>query len=179
MPRLRGSSPSVGLIAENPAKGLSVRRSDRRLDPARPSRPRRAVPLDELYAFFDVMEARFADSLCLAWAPLVSGMRPGELFAADRREVTRESETVFVHETASKKGSIDVGTKTTHHVRRKEQRGRHAVSRRVAAAHGGPADAPKSPPVHIATRQGLEPRQLPIKGLAACDALGRGGLHSL
>jgi len=65
------------MITENPAKGLRVRSSDRRLDPARPGRHRRAVPLQELYAFFDVMEERFPDYLCLAWTPLVSGMRPG------------------------------------------------------------------------------------------------------
>lgn len=118
---------SIGMIAENHAKGLRVRSSDRRLDPSRPGRERRAVPLEELYAFFDVMEERFPDYLCLAWTPLVSGMRPGELFAADRREINRQGQTIFVHETASKKGSIDPGTKTTHHVQSKERRGRRTL----------------------------------------------------
>ena len=118
---------SIGLIPDNPAKGLRVRASDRRLDPARSGRNRRALPLEELYAFFDVMEARYPQYLCLAWTPLVSGMRPGELFAADRREVDRQGQTIFIHETASKKGRIDSGTKTTHHVQSKEWRGRHTL----------------------------------------------------
>jgi len=118
---------SLGMITENPAKGLRVRSSDRRLDPARPPRKRRAVPLQELYTFFDVMEERFPHYVGLAWTPLVSGMRPGELFAADRREVDRSNQTIFLHETASKKGNIDPGTKTTHHVRAKESRGRHTL----------------------------------------------------
>ena len=118
---------SIGMIMENPATGLRVRPSDRRLDPARAGRPRRAVPLKELYAFFDVIEERFPDYLCLAWTPLVSGMRPGELFAADRREIDRQGQMIFIHGTASKKGSVDPGTKTTHHVRSKERRGRHTL----------------------------------------------------
>jgi integrase len=118
---------SLGMIDDNPAKGLNVRPSDRRLDPARPGKQRRAVPLEELYAFFDVMEEGFPDYACLAWTPLVSGMRPGELFAADRREIDRQAQTIFVHETASKKGRLEAGTKTTHHVRSKERRGRHTL----------------------------------------------------
>lgn len=73
------------------------------------------------------MEERFPEYLCLTWTPLVSGMRPGELFASDRREIDRQGQTIFVHETASKKGSIDAGTKTTHHVQSKERRGRHTL----------------------------------------------------
>lgn len=115
------------MVVENPARGLRVRASDRRLDPARPGRHRRAVPLEELYAFFDVVEERFPGYLCLAWTPLVSGMRPGELFAADRRRIDRQGQTIFLHETASKKGTIEPGTKTTHHVLSKERRGRHML----------------------------------------------------
>ena len=73
------------------------------------------------------MEERFPDHLCLAWTPLVSGMRPGELFAADRREFDRHAQTIFVHETATKKGRIEGGTKTSHHVPSKERRGRHTL----------------------------------------------------
>ncbi len=118
---------SIGLIPENAAKGLRVRSSDPRLNPARSGKQRRAVPLEELYAFFDVMGTHYPQYLCLACTPLVSGMRPGELFAADRREIDRQGQTIFIHETASKKGRIDSGTKTTHHVQLKEWRGRHTL----------------------------------------------------
>ena len=68
---------SIGLIPENAAKGLRVRSSDPRLNPARSGKQRRAVPLEELYAFFDVMGTHYPQYLCLACTPLVSGMRPG------------------------------------------------------------------------------------------------------
>ena len=73
------------------------------------------------------MEGRYPQYLALAWTPLVSGIRPGELFAADRREIDRQDQTIFIHQTTSKRGKVETGTKTTHHVQAKRWRGRRTL----------------------------------------------------
>lgn len=170
---------SIGMIAENHAKGLRVRSSDRRLDPSRPGRERRAVPLEELYAFFDVMEERFPDYLCLAWTPLVSGMRPGELFAADRRDRSARPDDLRsrdrLEEGQHRSGDQDDPPCAIEGA----ARAAHAVPRCAAGAHGGAADAAQPSPVPVAAGEGLEPGQLPDARLAPGDAPGEERLHAL
>lgn len=109
------------LIDNNPARGFTVRPGDPRLKPTRPQRKRRSVPLDEIQAFMASVKPRHTSVWC---APLLTGVRPGELFAARRTDIDRERELIYVHETADRYGGIASGTKTTHHLAEKDERGR-------------------------------------------------------
>ena len=109
------------LIDANPARGFTVRPGDPRLQPARPTRKRRAVPPAEIHAFMGAVRPH---DRAVCWAPVLTGMRPGELFASRRNEIDRARELIYLHETADRFGRLSPGTKTTHHIADKGERGR-------------------------------------------------------
>ena len=67
--------------------------------------------------------------VAVCWAPLLTGALPGELLAAQRGDVDRDLELIYLHETADRFGRISSGTKTTHHLAEKGERGRWSSSR--------------------------------------------------
>jgi integrase len=60
----------------------------------------------------------------VCWAPVLTGARPGELFAMRREDIDRASEMIYLHQTADRYGRITSGLKSSHHVREKGRRGR-------------------------------------------------------
>jgi hypothetical protein len=109
------------LLDANPARGFIVKPGDPRLQPLRPARRRRAVPPAEIHKFMRVVRPR---SVAACWAPLLTGARPGELFATRRDDIDRDLELIYLHQTAHRFGRISPGTKTTHHLAEKAERGR-------------------------------------------------------
>jgi integrase len=109
------------LIEANPARGFRVRASDPRLAPSRSGRVRRAVPIDEIHTFMAAVPRRYR---AVCWAPVLTGARPGELFAMRREDMDRPLEMIYLHQTADRYGRIAGGLKSTHHVPPKEARGR-------------------------------------------------------
>jgi integrase len=77
------------LLDANPARGFIVKPGDPRLQPLRPARRRRAVPPAEIHKFMRVVRPR---SVAACWAPLLTGARPGELFATRGDDIDRDLE---------------------------------------------------------------------------------------
>lgn len=111
----------IELIDANPAARMRVRAADPRLDPQRGPVKRRAVPPAEIQAFIAEVEARHRAA---CWAPVVTGCRPGELFAFHRAEVDTKRQMIYLHETVDRYGHLMPGLKGTHHIADREQRGR-------------------------------------------------------
>jgi integrase len=109
------------LIEGNPAHGIRVRTNDPRLKPKLEPRPRRSVPPEEIAAFMAAVDPKY---LGLCWTPFLTGGRPGEVFGLSRLDLDRSRSTIFVHQTVGRYGRLEPGTKTTHHIRDREQRGR-------------------------------------------------------
>jgi integrase len=109
------------LIDVNPARGFRVKPSDPRLQPKKPARDRRAIPPAEVGAFMTALPRQWWP---VCWAPFLTGARPGELFAMRRGEIDRDRGLIYLHETVDRYGRLEAGTKTTHHIREKERRGR-------------------------------------------------------
>jgi integrase len=109
------------LLDANPAHGFRVRPGDPRLRPIRKNRPLRAVPVSELAAFHAALDESHR---ALLLTPLLTGVRPAELFAMNRNDVDREQELIYLHKTATRYGGLENGLKTTHHLTDREERGR-------------------------------------------------------
>lgn len=111
----------IELIDANPAARLRVRAGDPRLDPKRGQVRRRAVPPTEIRAFIDALDEAHR-AVCLA--PLLTGCRPGELFAMHGRTVDAGSQLIYLHQTVDRYGRLMDGLKGTHHVVDEDKRGR-------------------------------------------------------
>lgn len=109
------------LLDVNPARGFRVKLGDPRLKPKKPPVRRRSIPPDEVGAFMAALDPQF---LPVSWAALLTGCRPGELFALCREDIDRENGLIYVHQTVGRYGEIETGTKTTHHIAEKAFRGR-------------------------------------------------------
>jgi len=105
------------------AAGLKVAGTDPRLNRDPRKVERRALELDELYAFIDCVPEQHRPA---AWAPAVSGVRPGELFALNQRDVHPRG-LIYVHQTISEYGTLMDGVKGRHHVLEKHRRGRFTL----------------------------------------------------
>jgi integrase len=111
----------IELIDANPAARLRVRAGDPRLNPTRGRVRRRSVPPQEIGAF---MAALHPTHRAVCWAPLLTGCRPGELFAMHGRAVDAESQMVYLHQTVDRYGHLMNGLKGTHHLVDEDKRGR-------------------------------------------------------
>jgi integrase len=111
----------IELIDANPAARIRVRPADPRLDPIRGQVQRRAVPPEEIHAFIAALEPRHR---AVCWAPVVTGCRPGELFAIHAGEIDANNQLVYLHETVDRYGRLMPGLKGTHHIAEKGKRGR-------------------------------------------------------
>ena len=60
----------------------------------------------------------------VCWAPLLSGCRPGELFAMDDDHLDRDREMIYLHQTMDRYGHLMNGLKGTHHIADESKRGR-------------------------------------------------------
>jgi integrase len=109
------------LLETNVAHGIRVRPNDPRLKPKRKKRERRAVPPDEVAAFMRHVPGRH---LAVCWTPFLTGSRPSELFGLTRTDIDRSLSMIFVHQTVGRYGHLEPGTKTTHHIADRDQRGR-------------------------------------------------------
>ncbi|MGZ4279071.1 MAG: tyrosine-type recombinase/integrase [Solirubrobacteraceae bacterium] len=138
------------LLDANPGRGLRVKPNDPRLKPARPPRRRRGVPPEEVGAFIAAVEPRWR---AVCWAPFLTGVRPGELFAMRREEIDREAGLIYVHETVDRYGRLQPGLKSTHHIAERELRGRWTL---VPASLLALVDAvpPSAEGLLFATRRG-------------------------
>ena len=83
----------IELIEANPAARLRVRPADPRLDPKRGPVQRRAVPPEEIRAF---MAQVTPEHRACCWAPVMTGCRPGELFALHAGEIEPKTQTTAV-----------------------------------------------------------------------------------
>jgi hypothetical protein len=111
----------VELIDANPAARKRVRAADPRLDPKRGPVERRAVPPAEIRAFIAAVKPKYRAA---CWASLLSGCRPGELFAMHRGHVDRKREMIYLHQTIDRYGHLMNGLKGTHHILEEAKRGR-------------------------------------------------------
>jgi integrase len=111
----------VELIDANPAARMRVKPADPRLNPTRGLVERRSVPPDEVRAFIDALDARHRG---VCWAPVLTGCRPGELFAMDRSSIDGEAEMIYLHQTVDRYGRLMNGLKGTHHIPEIAKRGR-------------------------------------------------------
>jgi integrase len=111
----------VELIDANPAARMRVRPADPRLDPKRGPVERRAVPPAEIRAFIAAVAPKHRAA---CWTPVLSGCRPGELFAMHRTCVDRERELIYLHQTVDRYGHLMDGLKGTHHIADEAKRGR-------------------------------------------------------
>jgi integrase len=109
------------LIDVNPARGFRVRTTDPRLEQSPPARARRSLTLEEVHAFMSRVPGCHRAT---CWTPLLTGARPGELFAMRREEIDRSRELIYLHQTADRYGRVTTGLKSTHHIREKAARGR-------------------------------------------------------
>jgi integrase len=108
-------------IDTNPAAEMRVKRNDPRLAPVVGEAKRRALSLDEVHAFIERVPERW-QAAC--WMPALSGCRPGELFAANRADIDRDRQLIYLHQTVDRYGRLMDGLKSTHHIREKDERGR-------------------------------------------------------
>ena len=76
-----GDAVDIELIDANPAARLRVRPADPRLDPIRGPVRRRAVSPAEIHAFMAALPRQYR---AVCWTPVLTGCRPGELFALHR-----------------------------------------------------------------------------------------------
>jgi integrase len=120
----------IELIDANPAARLRVRPADPRLDPIRGEIERRAVPPAEIHAFIAAVPAKH-HAVC--WAPLLTGCRPGELFAMHRGSLDRRRELIYLHQTVDRYGTLMDGLKGTHHIADEAKRGRWTLFPRPLA----------------------------------------------
>src|SRR6266852_4163575 len=112
------------LIDANPTTGFRVKPGDPRLDPLRPKRVRRSIPPAELHAFM-----RCVPDACraLCWAPVMTGARPGELFGMHHDNLDPNAQTIYLHDTVDRYGHLQIGLKTTHHIRDAHRQGRYTL----------------------------------------------------
>jgi integrase len=111
----------IELIDANPAARLRVRPSDPRLYPKHGPVERRAVPPGEIRSFIAAVAPKHRP---VCWAPLLSGCRPGELFAIHRAHIDRERQMIYLHQTVDRYGHLMNGLKGTHHIADEAKRGR-------------------------------------------------------
>jgi integrase len=111
----------IELIDANPAARMRVRPGDPRLNPTRGQVQRRAVPPDEIRAFIAALAARHR---AVCWTPVLTGCRPGELFAMNARTIDVEAEMIYLHQTIDRYGRLMNGLKGTHHIDEETKRGR-------------------------------------------------------
>ena len=67
---------------------------------------RRAVPPAEIHAFMARSSRRIA---AVCWAPVLTGCRPGELFAMHADEIDPETQMIYLHETVDRYGRLMPG----------------------------------------------------------------------
>src|SRR4051794_4396566 len=111
----------IELIDANPAARLRVRPADPRLDPIRGPVQRRAVAPHEIHAFIAAVAPKHR---AVCWAPVLTGCRPGELFAMHGDALDRERELIYLHQTVDRYGHLMDGLKGTHHFDDYHKRGR-------------------------------------------------------
>ena len=111
----------VELVDANVAARIRVRPADPRLQPTRGPVRRRSVPPAEIHAFMTAVEPRHRP---VCWAPVLTGCRPGELFAMDADHLDRAHEMIYVHQTVDRYGHLMNGLKGTHHISDEHKRGR-------------------------------------------------------
>jgi integrase len=93
-------------IEHNPVLGMSVDPNDPLLRPARPAKQRRYVPPSELGVFLLAVKPRWlADCL----TPVLTGLRPQELFAVLRPDIDRKRHLLYVHQRAARYGGAPEG----------------------------------------------------------------------
>jgi integrase len=118
---LLGDALDIELIDANPAARLRVRPADPRLAPIRGQVRRRAVAAAEIHAFIGELAPKHRG---VCWTPVLTGCRPGELFAIDVECLDRERELIYLHQTVDRYGHLMDGLKGTHHVAEPDKRGR-------------------------------------------------------
>jgi hypothetical protein len=96
------------LIDANPASRFRVKPGDPRLDPLRPKRVRRSIPPAELHAFMACVPARWR---ALCWAPVMTGARPGELFAMHHDNLDPNAQTIYLHHTVDRYGHLQTASR--------------------------------------------------------------------
>lgn len=111
----------IELIDANPAARLRVRAGDPRLNPKRGQVRRRAVPVEEIAALMAALDPAHR---AVCWSPLLTGCRPGELFAMHMRTVDADAQMIYVHQTVDRYGRLMDGLKGTHHIVDEDKRGR-------------------------------------------------------
>jgi site-specific recombinase XerD len=111
----------IELIETNPASALRVRPNDPRLNPVRGPVQRRALPPQEVRAFIAAVPGRWRAA---GWMPALTSCRPAELFAANLKDVDRERQMIYLHQTVDRYGHLMNGLKGTHHVQDIDMRGR-------------------------------------------------------
>lgn len=111
----------IELIEANPAARMRVKPADPRLNPTRGPVERRSVTPAEIHAFIGALDARHR---AVCWAPVLTGCRPGELFAMEVSCIDYEGETIYLHQTVDRYGRLMDGLKGTHHVAEIARRGR-------------------------------------------------------
>lgn len=111
----------IELVDANVAARMRVRPADPRLRPTRGPVQRRSVPPAEIHAFMAVVPPRHR---AVCWAPVLTGCRPGELFAMDDDHLDRAGEMIYLHQTVDRYGHLMNGLKGTHHVADEGKRGR-------------------------------------------------------
>jgi integrase len=111
----------IELIDANPAARLRVRAAYPRLDPKRGPVRRRAVPPAEIHGFMELIGER---DRATCWAPVLTGCRPGELFAMRSDAIDVDAQMIFLHETVDRYGHVMAGLKGSHHVAEIDKRGR-------------------------------------------------------
>ena len=111
----------IELLDANPAARMRVRPADPRLNPERGPVERRSVPPAEIRAFIAAVPPKYR---AVCWAPVLSGCRPGELFAMHADTLDQDREMIYLHETVDRYGRLMNGLKGTHHVAEQAKRGR-------------------------------------------------------
>jgi integrase len=135
-----GDAVDIELIDANPAARLRVRPGDPRLAPLRGEVRRRAVPPAEIRAFVAEVPATYR---AVCWTPVLTGCRPGELFAMRADAIDSERELIYLHQTVDRYGHLMDGLKGTHHIADRDQRGRWTLFPRVLSdLHGGSPSEP-------------------------------------
>jgi integrase len=100
---------------------MRVRPADPRVDPARGPVERRAIPPVEIHAFMAAVKPEY---LAACWASVLTGRRPGKLFAMDDDHLDRAREMIYMHQTVDRYGHLMNGLKGTHHIADEAKRGR-------------------------------------------------------
>ena len=111
----------IELVDANVAARMRVRPADPRLRPTRGPVQRRSVPPAEIHAFMAEVAPRHR---AVCWAPVLTGCRPGELFAMDDDHLDRAGEMIYLHQTVDRYGHLMSGLKGTHHIADESKRGR-------------------------------------------------------